>query len=135
MKPIIELDGYTIERLYYKSLGDLPEEADEKSGEMKRKVSIGLTEDKKNAVVVLKIELQDEKTNKGIELDIVGNYTINEDLTIEEIEDVLKVNGLALIYPYARSIISMITSLDSENAIILPVINTKIYDSKSQKKE
>ena len=39
----------------------------------------------------------------------------------------LSVNGTAILFPYLRSIVSILSSLDNSNAIVLPTINTHSF--------
>ncbi|EIP8075184.1 protein-export chaperone SecB [Enterococcus faecalis] len=47
------------------------------------------------------------------------NYTDDK----EEILNFLGLNGSAILLPYVRAIVSMLTTLDSNQAIVLPTIN------------
>ena len=45
-------------------------------------------------------------------------------LSTDEIKKMLIINGTAILYPYLRSIVSNITSIDTEgNTIIMPVVD------------
>lgn len=44
-----------------------------------------------------------------------------------DVEKNIRVNGTALLYPYVRSVISTLSSVDSESAILLPTLNTHIF--------
>lgn len=125
-QPAIEFDGYQIQKLVYSKMEISNDK--EAENELERKISIGITEDNKNAMIVLSVFLIDKERRKSVELVIEGFFTINSALSEEKIEQLLKENGVALIYPYARSIISNATSLDSPEAIIIPVLNTTIYE-------
>lgn len=58
-----------------------------------------------------------------INLEIEGYFEFNETFNKAEISRFLKVNGAAILYPYCRAIISNITGLDSNQNILLPVLN------------
>ena len=57
---------------------------------------------------------------KKIKATITGFFDIN---TEENISDILYVNGTAILYPYLRSIVSVVSALDSSEAMVLPTIN------------
>nr|WP_054750988.1 protein-export chaperone SecB [Lacticaseibacillus thailandensis] len=53
-------------------------------------------------------------------------FDISEELTNkDDIGRALAVNGTAILFPYVRGIISMVTGLDSAHTILLPTINTQ----------
>jgi len=63
-----------------------------------------------------------------IKLEINALFIFDDDLSIkftkEEKEEMLIVNGTAILFPYIRSVIYNITSFDTENNnIIMPVVN------------
>ena len=51
---------------------------------------------------------------------VSGYFTINSE---SEQENYLVVNGAAIIFPYLRSAISMVSSLDSSDAVLIPTVN------------
>jgi len=128
MKPIITFDGYIINKLNYHRIEVTEEINEENDGDFKRHVTIGLTENKENAIVILNVTLKDLENERFIECEVLGEFSVNKDLDESKIEEVLSVNGVALVYPYVRTIISMVSSLDSENAIVIPTINTKVFE-------
>lgn len=48
-------------------------------------------------------------------------------------EELLRINGTAILYPYVRAIITSISSQDSLPPFILPTINTQIFSNKENK--
>ncbi|MGR9527305.1 hypothetical protein ACSS31_26845 (plasmid) [Priestia megaterium] len=132
MKPVIKFEGYTIDKLYIERLEVSHDDQKPKENNLNRGVSIGLSEDKERAIIILSIELDDFVNRKRIEAEIIGEFAIVAELDDEKLEEILSVNGVALVYPYVRSIISMVTSLDSDSAIILPTINTNIFDDSQE---
>lgn len=126
MEPVIKFLGYSIDRLIYtKDQEGLEEEFKEhKDGKMGISLEYGVTEDLKNGTVGLSVRLIDDEKDMNISLKITGQFEINQIEDIDEIHQFLSVNGTAIIYPYVRSVISMVSSLDSEQAVVLPTINT-----------
>ncbi|AMB94975.1 hypothetical protein CYJ28_02655 [Aerococcus sanguinicola] len=60
---------------------------------------------------------------------VVGQFKINE--KINHI-DYLRVNGTAILFPYLRTFISVVSSLDNEDAIVIPTVNTNNFTSESE---
>ena len=54
---------------------------------------------------------------------MAGQFSLAEDLNDEEIKMFVSQNGVAMLYPYARTIVSVITSLDDSNVSVLPTLN------------
>ncbi|EAE1298319.1 hypothetical protein EP04_02050 [Listeria monocytogenes] len=125
MEPVIEFDAYEIINLEYKNIENQRiEELENESSNIQRTIKIGLSEDVTFGAVKLHISVVDNENNREINLEILGKFIINGELSKDEASLYLGTNGVAILYPYARSIISFISTLDSENAIVLPTINT-----------
>ncbi|HFM9866359.1 TPA: hypothetical protein ACPXS6_001099 [Streptococcus pneumoniae] len=60
---------------------------------------------------------------------VIGYFEINID---ENITDILYVNGTAILYHYLRSIVSIVSAIDSSEAMLLPTINVLELLDKSQ---
>lgn len=120
-KPVIEFKGYRIENIDFKNLEqDEFNETELENGEVS--VWSAFTEDYKEAKLRLTFTVVDYNLLRTLVFEISGYFEINCDK--EEAEKYVIQNGTAIMYPYARSIISMITSLDNENTIVIPTINT-----------
>ncbi|AUI80235.1 hypothetical protein BB562_11480 [Lactiplantibacillus pentosus] len=59
-----------------------------------------------------------------IDLELEGYFEVSNELDNSKIATALAVNGVAILFPYARSVISMVSTLDSSEVIVLPTINT-----------
>ncbi|CWD47058.1 hypothetical protein SPAR113_0669 [Streptococcus pneumoniae GA49447] len=66
---------------------------------------------------------------KTISVTVIGYFEINID---ENITDILYVNGTAILYHYLRSIVSIVSAIDSSEAMLLPTINVLELLDKSQ---
>ena len=117
MKPAIELERYEIEELSYVRSVD---NEDLGSDNLKLAIESGMTEDRKNGTVTSKATFVDQGENKTIVARVSGYFTINSE---SEQENYLVVNGAAIIFPYLRSAISMVSSLDSSDAVLIPTVN------------
>lgn len=119
-KPVIEFKGYRIENIDFKNHEpDDFSDIELENGEVS--VWAAFTDDYKEAKLRLTFTVVDEKLFRTLVFEISGYFDINCDK--EEAEKYVIQNGTAMVYPYARSIISMITSLDNENTIVIPTIN------------
>lgn len=124
-KPVISFNGYRISKIDYKVV-DKEEKFDEyteKNGQIKLIVERNSNDDKIAKLTIGTIVI-DKQNMRVVEVDISGIFDIDSDIDEESIRIYLTQNGTAMLFPYLRSIISMITSLDNENSIILPTINT-----------
>ncbi len=120
-KPVIEFKSYQIQHYNFerkKIKGDtiLNEEPFSIS------VTSGITDDLKHGRI--NIQVSYDLPVIIVDIEVSGYFDTNELETLEQIEEHLIVNGTAIVFPYIRSMVSMLSSLDSENAIILPTINT-----------
>lgn len=82
-----------------------------------------LNEDETKGIVEVSSKIQTQQ--RILEVSVTGFFDLNREYSddIEELKMSLIVNGGAIILPYVRSISSMITALDSNQAIILPTVN------------
>ena len=117
MEPTISLEKYEIEEITYSRIVD---ESDFQSENLQVSVKSGLTEDKKFGKVTVEAKFFDDEKNKKVSARISGYYTINVE---EDSEKYIAINGTAILFPYLRSAISMISTLDSQDAVLIPTIN------------
>ena len=96
----IEFEGYRINSIDYSVYEEGLSEDKDKG---KLQVKSLLTEDRKNAQLIIKTTVNDENNNRKLIIELSG--------------------FLAILFPYVRSVVSIITSLDNENAVVLPTIN------------
>lgn len=124
-EPIIKLTGYKIDDLHYTTLKAQTEHV---SDGFKIKPSVGMTEDLLHGQVTLDVSLKQKLTqhnSKLVTVTITALFDVSKSLTDRDtIGRALIINGTAIVFPYIRSIVSMITGLDSEQTILLPTIAT-----------
>lgn len=114
----VKFNGYSIIHLEMLKSEEIDKEEDGKLNiETERYES---SEDSKIRKLVMKLSTTSNKDI--INLDIEGYFEFVGDFENDEIDMFLKVNAASVLYPYCRSIISIITGLDSQN-ILLPIIN------------
>nr|WP_054549511.1 protein-export chaperone SecB [Lysinibacillus sphaericus] len=133
LKQIIQFAGYTIKNINYKTLTEEDlEEYEENQFELE--VSAGIAEDSKSAALILESTTIDLDKERLLEVSILGKFDIiSEELTQEDIHSFISRSGIAILFPYLRSVVSMVSSLDSSDAIILPLINTKVFSEPKKK--
>lgn len=132
MKPVIRFKGYEIEKISY-TRGEIPPDVtkdmsiDDDGNALGIAVKTGISEDHSMGLVSFLINIVKPSSDLHLNVEISGHFELSESLETEEIDDFLSVNGTAILFPYVRSIISIISTLDSNDAIILPTINTQIF--------
>ncbi|MBZ0323604.1 hypothetical protein [Enterococcus casseliflavus] len=120
--PVIRLSGYTINNINYETIEN-PEEI-VSTGDPEFSFEFGFTEDYKEALVTMSVEMIDLARARSISVSVSGNFIIPEsDIAVEEIQMYVAHNGSAMIYPYLRAAVSVITTLDGPSAIVLPTLN------------
>lgn len=118
IQPVIYFQAYEIEKFEYSKSGNENTKSDDN---FQVGVNPGFDDEKKRAILTVNVKFR----NKDVDIDIVVNgYFDLKDGKTDNFEKYLVINGSAILFPYLRSMISMLTSLDNENAIILPTINT-----------
>lgn len=125
MEPILKFKGYSINKMFYsKEPIEFKKEEFKDDKGFSLSVEQAISEDLTDAKLTVTIQLRDVKNEKYLIAEIESYFEFNEANSLEWAKKVLLVNGTAIVYPYIRSMVSMVTSLDTENAIILPTINT-----------
>lgn len=116
-KPVITLQRYEVDQLLISR--ELTErDCDEETFDLD--ANVGIAPDKAHGIIKLNVSLIDKDIKKKLLATITGYFEINIE---ENIIDVLFVNGTAILYPYLRSIVSIVSAIDSSEAMLLPTIN------------
>lgn len=87
--------------------------------------NISMYQDEK-ATIDLSIKIDSDELPFNVFIKILGKFSFKKEESNEEIEfiDLLKMNGVAILYPYLRSEVTSVTSLSNEYPpYILPIIN------------
>lgn len=114
-KTPISFKGYRIKRLEYGI--DIENEKND------MKIQYGISKDQKLGQVTITVHFSDEsKKSHGI-LVVTGQFDLMENLSEEDQHIFLGQNGSAILYPYVRSILSMVMALDDNRVQILPTLN------------
>lgn len=118
-KPVIEFEAYRIINIDYKvydDLKDLEEFAEDMSA---LSAWVGIDEEEEHAQIKLKTVVSDEDNLRSITVEVAGAFKINDK---KDVKSHLTSNGTAILLPYLRSIVSMVSSFDNKNAILLPTL-------------
>lgn len=119
-EPVIRFKGYSIQELNYQKVDSAIHRDDKPSSNLR--LGCGISEDLKFGEVMITVEV--ENGDVKVLLTVNGLFDVDGVESKESVEEFLSINGTAIVYPYVRSIISMVSSLDSNKAIVLPTINT-----------
>ncbi len=132
--PVIQLEKYQIEELNYVLL----EEEMSNEPKLKFNVSGGISDDIETGKLTLEASISQKRKdeNRKIDVVLVGYFKFSSEVTeIEQAQQYMSINGTAILLPYLRSITSMVTVLDSEEAIVFPTMNLIELMSKSNDDE
>lgn len=147
MKSILRFDGYNINKMLYirnTKFWDKIDEIDDKDIDLTPKFEflliIDKTENYKKAVIKINTTIGNEEETVlspfYVAIEIEGKFQIErEDITKEEIIELVKYNGTAILYPYLRSIVTDITSKGEHQPIILPTMNIGHFVDSFEKSE
>ena len=121
----MELKKYIIRKIEY-----LINEKAEKAGAAEYTPKIEILVNPKNNTVDISVKIDDEDMPFNIEVCIIGYYEFNNMENNHEI--MLKNNGVAILMPYIRAIISQITSMAGLGTLTIPIINVKEMNEKAK---
>ncbi|WP_249921831.1 hypothetical protein A5821_001167 [Enterococcus sp. 7F3_DIV0205] len=125
MKPVITLQGYKIIKLLRERI-EKTDKLDKEEKPFNMKVAYKLVEN--NQLAFLKLETKLYINEAKYEVILEGAFNVEDSsLTEEQIKQFVKVNGTAILYPYIRSNISVISALDSQDSVLMPTLNTNIF--------
>ncbi len=118
--PVIQFEKYQIEKIDYSVIS----EDDVNEYKMEFSGIIAISDDEKSGKVTFNLTLPDKKDSRKIKVVITGYFSFRDDVkTEEEKRKYLGVNGAAMLFPYLRTTVSMITVLDKSEAILFPTLN------------
>ena len=131
-EPVIKFESYNIDKFIY---SHNPIEYMDFKEDFNLDISPSLTDDLSSGL--LTVEAKIKAKDKYIFIRLRAFFSIGQQLkeegVQENIERFLVINGTAIVFPYLRSTISMVSSLDSEDVIVLPTINTTtLFNSKPE---
>ncbi|MFY3791388.1 protein-export chaperone SecB [Ureibacillus sp. MALMAid1270] len=130
VKSVLRFHNFAIDEMIYKRNYDFLQMDKEIELDFDLKASAILSQEKDQAVIILTTEIfnedfSDQEVPFYLKTIIRGFFTCSEDVNIEEFQ----FNGMAILLPYVRSIITSITAQAGINPVILPPINVyNVFD-------
>lgn len=83
--------------------------------------------------VTIGVELHQAALPFDAELALTGRFKYKGEIDVQKI---LKVNAVAILYPYVRSTLSLMTTLAEVAPVIIPTINlARMFEQEEQQKE
>ena len=86
--------------------------------------------DKKVFELIFSVSLQHENTEPFVRINCKGLFKFKDVETIEDIPDFFYINSIAILFPYVRSYISLVTTQANIPGIILPTYNLSSLEEK-----
>ena len=129
MEAILEFNGYKLIELIYKGDFDI---SDKDESDLEVSVGTAVSDDESKGQVRISVTACDIKNNRMVKAVVLGFFGLGD---IGNKEQILAVNGTAILYPYIRAIISTVTTQDNLPAIILPTVNTNIFSKNKTSNE
>lgn len=126
-KDMVNFTGYSVQKILLEKAEPKQETEDEGKADISSTVS--QNSDNKR-LYRLSLLTKTTTKRKSIEVEIEGYFEIDDDVDNDVVEYFLRVTAPSILYPYSRAIISNITSFDSTEAVILPVVNFAIQNAK-----
>lgn len=123
--PVIMFNGYRIMNLEYKSYSDTDFQKIISKSEMKSiQVASSIEFDEHIGQIKLTSKFANPDNNQIGSITVLGQFKINPIVEDEdEARGYILRNGSAMVYPYVRTMVSMITSLDKGNVTVIPTMN------------
>lgn len=73
--------------------------------------------------LTLNIEIKDKKEVVNIDITVIGIFYFRENINVEMLPHYFAVNAPAILFPYIRAYISLLTSLSGIATVLLPTLN------------
>lgn len=126
---VIQIKAYRITNINYHQYDTETEisalkndKTEEQKNGLEMKYSISKNDD--TGIIEMTANLLLEEQKKMINITVNGLFKYREDIKDnEEKKKLLMINGAAMIYPYLRSTVSMIVSMDNPLTTVLPSLN------------
>lgn len=120
-KTPITFVAYKIKKIDYELLDGV---ISEENRGIHTDIECGLDEELETGQIVIDLSMVNDENIK-VHTIVAGYFEINKDFESDKdkIQNYLAINGAAILFPYVRSIISMVSSLDSQGSIVMPTLN------------
>lgn len=122
----VKFTGYKVEEINY-FLVD-PEEEEVVNAALEDiglKAEAMFSPEEYKGMLKLTSSFYDENIGRVIKVSLSGAFEFSREIEEDYYRSFLRNEAVDLLYPYVRSITSNLTSLDSSDAILLPLINSK----------
>lgn len=132
---VLRFHNFSIDEMIYKRNNDFSQSDREIDLDFDFEASAILSEEKERAIITLTTEIFNEDFVDNefpfyLKTTIRGFFTCSEDVNIKDFQ----FNGMAILLPYVRSIITSVTAQAGINPVILPPINVYKVFNKSEAK-
>lgn len=123
--PVIRLSGYRISNLEYNSYSDQEFKDKMTKDDMQNiKIASSMSFERRIGQIKLTTSFFNQENNQIGTITVLGQFRINDAVTDEEkAKNYILQNGSAMIYPYVRAMVSMITALDKPDVTVMPTMN------------
>lgn len=124
-KPVINFLGYRVKKINYFDFDNDTDNLMKPSVDYKVTCNIK----KRLGAVIINASLLNDRSSdnnfdvRKLELEMIGMFSIREDVSLDDAKKYLATNGSAMLYPYVRTTISILVSLDAPENIVMPSIN------------
>jgi preprotein translocase subunit SecB len=99
------------------------------------KIGYSISDDLKSANVRIELDFDNENKMSHGKVKVIGNFLLSEGIGKEQVKQLVFQNGSAMLYPYIRTIISMITALDDSRVNVMPTLNFVEMFKDAEKKD
>lgn len=137
-KPVINFIGYRVKKINYFDFDNDTDNLMKPSVDYKVTCNIK----KRLGAVIINASLLNDRSSdnnfdvRKLELEMIGMFSIREDVSLDEAKKYLATNGSAMLYPYVRTTISILVSLDAPENIVMPSINfLEAYNEKNNNED
>ena len=120
IESILRLDDLSFEKISFERIG--PKNDNEE--DHKISVRIGENSEEKVFRVVLSIKTF-KKEEYNTEISLSGIFSFNQEIDNDEKRDFIRSNAIAIMMPYMRSELTLLTSQPGVNPIVLPPFNVQ----------
>ncbi|MEB7657635.1 hypothetical protein NGB24_07180 [Mammaliicoccus vitulinus] len=135
MSTILEFKSFRVVSVDYKVENKESNTKDEgKNGIAKLRLNAGFSDIDENGNAQLQLELNvndsGEDFDRTIKLSVIGLFKFNDTEDMDYLENLLKMNGTAILMPFIRSYLSTLTGFDnSTEHLLLPTMNvSQMFD-------
>lgn len=133
----LRFKGYIADNIYFQLNNEFNKSKEDLKLDLQFDYKLDLAYESKKAIITLGCTVFDECEEKNypftLYVSLLGFYEFDGDLNEDEIRKMIKLNGVAILFPYLRATITNITSSCGIEPLIIPTMNiSKMIDSDSE---